>query len=261
MNADGTDQRKLTQSPYEEREPAWSPDGTQIAYSVDRYGTMDVYVMNADGSNGRRLTSKGENSCPSWSPDGSQIVFSKYDPSGIYVINADGTDERRLAYAGPDVHIFDPEWSPDGQRIVCVVNRNPAQGVQASTTIYVLDIAGIQRGEGMGTASFQPLPRVGDEVNDRPTWSPDGTQIAFSAVVDGQRVVCVVNADGSNLHQLTPADGPDEFSPAWSPDGGRMALQSDAEGGWDIYVTDADGMGRHRLTTAGDNDTDPDWCP
>jgi len=70
-----------------------------------------------------------------------------------------------------------------------------------------------------------------------------------------------VNADGSNLRQLTPAGGADEFSPAWSPDGGRMALQSDAQGSWDIYIMDADGTGRVPLTAGGDNDTDPDWCP
>jgi Tol biopolymer transport system component len=267
MNADGTDQRRLTNNPREDGRSAWSPDCRQIAFDSDRSGHFDIYVMNSGGSNVRRLTTKGDNGYPAWSPapmgggaSGARIAFSRYDPgSDIYVINTDGANQQRLTQTGVggvDMDIFDPGWSPDGTQMVCVVDSNPAPSDEESA-IYVLNV---QDTRGAGRAHLRPLPRAGN-LNDNPTWSPKGSQIAFSAEVDGHRGIYVVNADGTNLRRLTQTKDYDEFAPAWSPDGTQIVYQANPDGNWDIYIMNADGTGRRRLTTDTANDVDPDWCP
>ena len=92
INPDGTDQKQLTVTPAHSRGPAWSHDGSKIAFYSDQSGDDEIYVMNADGSHQRRLTANaGADWAPSWSPDGSKIVFAS-DRDGsleIYVMNAD----------------------------------------------------------------------------------------------------------------------------------------------------------------------------
>jgi TolB protein len=128
MNVDGSDRRRLTSQPGPNTDPAWSPDGQQIAFaSLGNAGT-GLYAMNRDGSNLRMIRSFGKEEFggaplvarPSWSPDGKRIAFTlgiieisalMTGPSFIYVVNADGTGLQRVAEG------WDPTWSPDGQRL------------------------------------------------------------------------------------------------------------------------------------------------
>jgi TolB protein len=287
MNADGTDKRQLTRDTFESEGPAWSPDGTQIAFTIDTYsGSSDIYVMNADGSNLRRLTTNG-GAGPAWSPvppgggtSGTRIAFIRSAPeSDLYVMavpdgtDAASTDPQRLTKTGRNMAVVGPAWSPDGTQIVCVVNSNAAaRGPGGKSTIYVLNVQDALRSGGASIADMRPLPRVGKDVNDKPAWSPTGSQIVFSAVVDGRRDLYVVNADGTNLRQITQTQDFDEFCPAWSPDGTQIVFQANPDINWDIFImavpdgADADGaeqgsVGRRRLTTDVANDTAPDWCP
>lgn len=114
MNRDGSDVRQLTTEPFEDFSPDWSPDGTKIAFASDRSGSVQIYVMKADGSNPQRLTSVGNNGAPKWSPDGARILFVS-DRNGseqLYVMRAEGTDVDRLGIRGRS-----PVWSPDGRLI------------------------------------------------------------------------------------------------------------------------------------------------
>ena len=105
--------------------PAWSPDGTRIAFSSNGDGDPEIYVINAQGSGTAQLTNDGATDVhPAWSPDGARIAFaSTRDGNGeIYVINADGSDVERLTSSGDtDVH---PAWSPDGTRIAFMSYRD-----------------------------------------------------------------------------------------------------------------------------------------
>ncbi len=259
MNADGSDLRRLTHSPYEDRGPTWSPDGTQIAYSTVLLDSSEIYVMNADGSERRRLPTKGGGD-PSWSPDGSRIAFTRYNPAGdIWVMKADGSDLLPLTATGNTVSVFGQDWSPDGSHMVCVVNTNARQPLDELTTIRLLDLKRVGGDEPTGLDDLRILAQVGEQVNDEPAWSPLGTEIAFSAVVDDRRRIYVVNADGTNLRRLVPEGDADAFVPGWSPDGRKITFQYSPDQQWDIYVMNADGTGLQRLTTHEANDTEPVW--
>jgi Tol biopolymer transport system component len=137
MNADGGGQRRLTDtdpdasSPaalFFQIEPAWSPDGTKIAFASRRAGTFDIYVMNADGTGARSLTSTKENdSHPTWSSDGTKIAFARGGSGDIFVMSADGADARRISDSVAEE--ADPAWSPDGNWIA-YVRRTPGTAIQ-----------------------------------------------------------------------------------------------------------------------------------
>ena len=120
INADGTNLQNLTNHPAYDWGPAWSPDGTKIAFASDRDGNVEIYVMNADGTNPRNLTNHPADdgellwSRPAWSPDGMKIAFTSMRDGNaeIYVMAADGTNPRNLTHhpAQDDM----PAWSPLG---------------------------------------------------------------------------------------------------------------------------------------------------
>ena len=181
MNADGSGQANLTRHPANEWGPAWSPDGTQIAFNSDREGTPQVYVMNPDGSNVRRLTDV-EGEYPAWSPDGSSGAGPAYE---VFVMNADGSGLVRLTEApGEDGW---PAWSRDGTRIAFSSTRDDHGQLGPDGPlfdIYVMSVDGSDQG------------RVTERFGQFVTWSPDGRYILVSP--GGY----VVRPDGSGASEL-----------------------------------------------------------
>lgn len=210
VNSNGSDPSRLTTQPGADLDPAWSPDGSRIAFASDRDGNREIYVMNADGSGLRRLTNvPGADHSPSWSPDGSRIMFvSERDGNAeIYVMSADGANPVRVTtHVGSDV---DPAWSPDGTRIAFASSRDGLFALYLMNT----DGSGITR-----------LDLVGSREDMEPAWSPDGTRIAFSRRISaGDRGIFIANADGSGLAGLANAYG-NGTGPAWYPDGRKIAF-------------------------------------
>src|SRR6476619_6447271 len=121
--------------------PSWSPDGRQLVFESARHGNTTLYIINADGTGERRLTSTGscDDTHPAWSPDGRRIAFdSDRDGSeNVYTMTSDGTDVRRLTN-GPD-RSGHASWSPDGERIVF------SSGRDASAAIWTIRPDGADR--------------------------------------------------------------------------------------------------------------------
>ena len=251
INADGSEQRRLTLTDGFEHSPAWSPDGRRIAFvGPGDNNFTELYVVNADGSEQRRLTrTAGVERSLAWSPDGRRIAFAGSGDGNpeIYVVNADGSGQQRLTHnSGRDRN---PVWSPDGRKIA----------FESNWQTWVMNADG---------SAQRRLTRNGVH-NFAPAWSPDGRRIAFERGRK-QRDPCsacpgswgfdvyVMNADGSGQQRLTRGGS----QPRWSLDGRKIAFVSKRDGNADIYVMNADGSGQRNLTRgAGRRESLPVWSP
>ena len=183
----------------------------RIAFSSNRDGNREIYVMDVDGKNQHRLTNnRHEDWSPVWSPDGKRIVFVSdrdghpdiipgWFTSEIYVMDADGGNEQRLTENRRNDDT--PSWSPDGKRIAFASDR---KGHFVNFEIYVMDADG-------GNQRRLTENRAWDRF---PSWSPDGERIAFMSQSDGNLEIYVMDADGGNQKNLTNNRNGDG-DPAW----------------------------------------------
>ncbi len=272
MNPDGSGVVNLTDNgtAIADNDPSWSPNGKQIAFESRRDGDSEVYVMDADGTNVKRLTfSKGEDRGTSWSPDGSKIVFhSTRDPGvegqmghhgpvnfEIYVMNADGSNQTNIS----NNPFFDaqPDWSPDGSTIVWNSTRDSLPG-GVNFEIYAMNPD--------GSNVRRLTTSVGEDSG--PQWSPNGREVSFqSRRVDrnGPNLeIYTMSADGSDPTRLTnngglPGFGSFDAFSTWSPDGRHIAFTAFRDGDGEIYVMNADGSDQTRITSAPGFDQRCDW--
>ncbi len=201
MAADGSNVRQLTRTPKAaEGYPSASPDGKSIAYESDAAaGNFDIWLMNANGFNPRRITSdRARDVAPAWSPDGQSIVFMSDRDNrefDLYRMNADGTGVTRLTRGGTN---WFPQFSPDGNNIALHVGRD----------VHV-------RAEGGALTRLTTDPANGMY----PSWSPDGKQLVFMSWRSGKTEIFLMNADGSGQRVLASSPLGSAIDPRWSPDG------------------------------------------
>jgi TolB protein len=182
--------------------PAWSPDGTKMAFCSSMSGDPEIYVSDANGLNLQRLTfSTGVDISPVWNPKtGNEIAFVS-DRSGtpqIYAMSADGTNLRRLVSVGGDAS--SPSWSPNGL-FIAYHWRVTETGTY---DIYVIEIA---------TGRIIQMTHDARR-NEHPVWSPDGRHLAFESTRSGTRQIWTMLADGREPKQLT-TEGTN-WGPSWS---------------------------------------------
>jgi Tol biopolymer transport system component len=245
-DAQGKHERRLTkekgdasspQGLFFQTEPAWSPDGTLIAFTSRRDGQSHVYVMRADGTDTRRLTDTSRaDDHPSWSPDGERIVFAR--EGALFVAPAGGGPARRVGRGFGNA--ADPAWSPDG-KLIAYDYRQPGTPIRE---LYVM------RADGTGS---RQVTRLGG-VSAQPAWSPDGELLAFQTNATlGHFEIYTIDLDGKGVRRVTQSVS-DVFEPAWSPDDTTLCFTRDAA----IW---ADAGGEQRQLTSGHNDSSPAWRP
>jgi len=261
MDTDGNSQARVTFSPASiDVFPSLLPNTrSMLAFSSDRdTGSFDIFISNPDGTLPSNLTAVQTTSDeiePSWSPDGAKIAFAS-DQTGdweIFIMNSDGSGKTQLtSNVGLDVA---PAISPDGTKIVFVSNRD------GDFEIFVMNIDGTgvtqltsnNKGDG---AQGPDLFGLGFGISV-PSWSPDGTKIAFTSDRDGGDLdIFIMDADGTNVTQLTTSSA-DDYDPFWLPNGEEIVFVSDREGIPQLFKINLITSVVERLTTSGATDVTP----
>ena len=174
--------------------PAWSGDGSKIAFSSSRSGDPEIWVADSTGGSPHKLTSfRGPDVSPTWNPKtNSQIawVSGRTGLPQIYIMDADGANIQRMTDGG---YAISPSWSPSGQFLAFSWNRKYGPGAPGGQDIYVMDIA-----------SKRWLQLTHDAgSNDFPSWSPDGRHLVFQREIGKRAELWTMLADGTEQHELT----------------------------------------------------------
>ncbi len=222
MNADGSDQRQLTQdtTPTGAGYPTWSPDGKKIIYiSNPDTSASEYYIINNDGSQQQQITNNSDwKGQPSWSPNGDVIAISailrkninsRYSPESIYLMNISGTILRQLTGLNNSQFTMDktPRWSPDSNQIAF----NSLQG--SCLGISVMNADGTNKDCILRITPRSETTPLINHID--PSWSPRGDYIVFSSTLSGNYNLYVMKPDGSNITQLTDLPGFND-SPDWT---------------------------------------------
>jgi len=255
VSVDGSEHRRLTFPPdnfYGDALPAFSPDGRLIAFARNfSSGGIDVFVMDAGGSEPRRVTFDGEHiGGIVFSQNGREIIFS----------SARGGGERRALWRIP-VWGGTPRQLPFGSdgaespTVPLVGNHLAYVESTDSDKIWAYDIVAPGQSSTPGRIAI-----ASRQHQAAPQFSPDGQRVAFASTRSGSWEIWVSSPDGSNAVQLTNFGNRQTGSPHWSPDGKLLAFDARPEQHSDIYVIDAAGGKPRRITNSGSNDAVvPNW--
>jgi TolB protein len=230
-----------------------------ILYSTHKDGSVEIFGMQADGSNPIQLTFSdyASNWHPDWSPDCSSFAFdsdrlARNEP--LIYIQSIGSDQPAERLVDPEEFLTaeEPSWSPDGNKIAfCGRLRD-----ETYRGIFVMNADGSQ------------VELLTDEltgsINTCPAWSPDGQHIAFLSSPQGRTdFLMVINADGTNMKELYNMRNVTYGCPSWSPDSNRIAFvaNNDADITDDIAIINADGSNFINLTNSKAEEWEPDWSP
>lgn len=256
MNADGSNQQRLTYLDGTDYYPSLSPDGQTVVFASQRgNGPFDIYVGPVTGGEFTRLTSGMDTTAPEISPDGTRVVFaSTHDSTGrrddadIWVVNIDGSNLTQLTFEPTDE--IDPSWSPDGTLI------SFASNLSRTKELFIMNA------DGTGIRQLTN----GMSIGGRNDWSPDGRWLTFYAGPGSDKdiflipIECadlVTGCDRSVILKLT--DGGNNKGPSFSPDGQWITFASGYEEGNEIMIMRIDGSSLTQLTSNSFSDWQPRW--
>lgn len=255
MNTDGSNPRELLSSEYYIYSPSSSPDGSKIVFLQYSQG---IGVLSKSGEKiimSYDLEAWDQGNYVTWSHDG-RIYFTGQNAQGyfIYSVNADGTGKVQVSptyddpnFGAADPQDYHPSVSPDGSTLLFSTNRDGGGGPIAKMNI------------GSGSITYLtyagPIGIMGGIIWDAryPTWSPDGTKIAFVARFgdEEKRGIYLMNADGTGKVRIAIDPEADCSWPSWSPDGSKIVFQKDYPGfsyNTEIWIMNADGSGAKAIT-------------
>jgi len=243
-DADGQNPQIMLRSKASIISPAWSPDGTQLAYVSFETGKPVIYVQTLASAQRQPVANyRGNNSAPAWSPDGKKlaVALSRDGISQLYSINADGSGLRRLMRSS--LIDTEPQYAPDGKSIVFTSDRSGAP------QIYRLNLANNQ---------VNRLTFIGD-YNISPALAPNGQSLAYITRRDNAYRVALQNLRTADEQLLT--NGPDDQSPSFAPNGMQILYSSVRDGRSVLSVVSSDGRVRQTLSTLDGVVREPTWGP
>lgn len=262
IEPDGSGRHVLTAEPGRYGEPASSPDGSRLAFTVTLgTATSRIVTMNADGSDLKELTYCGPPEClgdtsPTWSPDGSQLAWARVSgagaviPESIFVVSEQRPAPKPTLALPGLAFVGGLAWSPDGTSIAFDASK-------AGTKRFSIYEVGVNSG---AVTQLTDCPITECSIGDlHPSWAPDGSGIVFAR--DGD--LYVMNRNGSDVRQLyscRPSCG-GATEPVWSPDGREIAFAVQMAEQRDLYVMGWDGSDVRRLTETPDDELSPTWQP
>ncbi len=244
----------ILSSPMQSDTPPESPEGmaSLIVFTSTRGddpNVLGLYIIDTDTLEITHLETGFEgNVIPNWSPDRSQVLFAVPGDWNLYTIYADGTELTQVT----DFRSNNADWSPDGSQIVFQSDHDNEP--QDTPDIYKMDITG---------ENLVELVDLPEQIDFNPRWSPDGNQIMFISARTGNFEIFLMNADGSDLVQLTETSTP-IINAEWSPDSERIAFtQVNAAQSTDLFIIDRDGApdSIFQLTEDDEFDNNPAWSP
>jgi TolB protein len=265
INADGSGERKI--SSRNAYYPAWSPDGTRIAFASNRHqGIFNIFTVTPRGAGLRRITHGAScfgDSYPDWSPHSQHVVFQRdqCDPVEVWSTTRQGHEQTLLSGTTDYETIVGgaPDWSPDGERIAF-------HGVDGDEHLQVRVMN--RDGSNKVVLTSQPAgPDAQFPESLDPSWSQGSSKIVYTKVLAGhsrwdptESDVCLVTMVPGSEMCLTDAAGVDEDA-GYSPDGDRIVFVSNREGNRNIYVMDSNGLNEKLITRKVGPDYSPQWSP
>lgn len=224
--------------------PAWSPDGSHLAYVSFEQDHAVVYVQSLL-TNQRRVVAnfRGSNSAPAWSPDGKQlaVVLTRDGGSQIYLVRADGSDLHRITFSG--AIDTEPNFSPDGQYILFTSDRG------GSPQIYRLPVDG---------GGAERLTFDGGN-NFSPRYSPDGKGFVFAHLTDGRFYIATQDFETKQMQLLT--EGGWEKKPSFAPNGKLILFATEVQGRGILATVSSDGRVKQRMFPQAGDIREPTWGP